>query len=141
MHRRDISKALFATAAGSALVGRQADAQTCTAPCFAQTDAESAISVTPTNLGYPQGDVRRYGADPTGTNDSTTAINNAISVMYQAASSGTLGVGAAVVNFPAGTFKICKSIVAKSYVTLQGNFGEDGTFGVQTSQQIGRAHV
>jgi hypothetical protein len=42
-----------------------------------QTAAELAASVTPTNIGYLPGDVRRYGADPTGVADSTTAITNA----------------------------------------------------------------
>jgi hypothetical protein len=80
MHRRDISKALFATATGSAVVARQADAQTCTAPCFAQTAAEiaaaAALSVPSVvvNYAYAPGDVRRYWS---GSGDLTTALNNA----------------------------------------------------------------
>lgn len=45
-----------------------------------RTAAEISAGVTPTNYAYPPLDVRRYGADPTGTNDSTLAINTAISV-------------------------------------------------------------
>lgn len=45
---------------------------------IAQTAAEIAASVTPTNYAYAPGDVRRYGGDPTGATDSTTAIQNAI---------------------------------------------------------------
>jgi len=42
-----------------------------------QTAAEAAAGVTPTNYGYPPGDVRRYGADPTGAADSSNAIETA----------------------------------------------------------------
>ena len=75
MRRRDISKALFATAAGSAVVSRRVDAQTCTAPCFAQTGAERNAGVTPTNYSYLPGVVDRY-ATP-GTTDMTAAIMTA----------------------------------------------------------------
>jgi hypothetical protein len=44
---------------------------------YARTAREISASVTPTNFSYPPGDVRRYGADPTGSIDCTTAINNA----------------------------------------------------------------
>ena len=45
---------------------------------YPQTAAESAAGVTPTNYGYPPGDVRRYGAKGDGTTDDTTAITNAL---------------------------------------------------------------
>ena len=45
---------------------------------FSQTSAEAAAGVTPTNLDYPAGDVRRYGADPSGKIDSSAAWANAI---------------------------------------------------------------
>jgi len=41
------------------------------------TAAEIAASVTPTNYFYPAYTLLRYGADPTGVSDSTTAFNNA----------------------------------------------------------------
>lgn len=44
---------------------------------YPRTAAEISAGVTPTNYAYPPGDVRRYGADPTGASDSTTAIQNA----------------------------------------------------------------
>lgn len=79
MRRRDISKALFATAAGSALVAQRAEAQTCTAPCFAQTAAEIAAGVTPVNYASPPGYVSRYGANTVpGTTNMSTAIMNAV---------------------------------------------------------------
>ena len=79
MRRRDISRALFATAAGSTIVAQSAEAQTCTAPCYAQTAAEIAAGVTPTNYSYSSGNILRYGADPTGSTDSTMAFNQALS--------------------------------------------------------------
>lgn len=84
MHRRDISKALFASAAGSALVAQRAEAQSCVAPCYARTAAEIAIGVTPTNLAYPAGYVYRYGTNTTpGTTDMTSAINTCANVCRQ----------------------------------------------------------
>jgi hypothetical protein len=44
-----------------------------------QTEAEAAAGVTPVDINYPAGDVRRYGADPTGKRDSSTAWTSAIS--------------------------------------------------------------
>lgn len=78
MQRRDVSLALFASAAGSALLTRTADAQTCTPPCWARTSAEIAAGVTPTNTSYPPGDVRRYGAVGDGVANDAPAIQNAI---------------------------------------------------------------
>jgi hypothetical protein len=43
MQRRDLSKALLATAASSALLSSRTEAQTCTAPCYAQTAVEVSI--------------------------------------------------------------------------------------------------
>lgn len=51
---------------------------------YARTPQEITAGVTPTNFTFPPGDVRRYGADPTGVADSTTAFNNAL------ASNGTV---------------------------------------------------
>lgn len=45
---------------------------------YARTAAEISASVAPTNFSYLPGDGRRYGADPSGAFDSTTAINNAL---------------------------------------------------------------
>lgn len=67
------------------------------------SDAEKNIGVIPTNYGYPQGDLRRYGADPTGTNDSTIAFQLAINVA-QANSNGS------TVVIPTGIFKVTSQI-------------------------------
>ena len=45
---------------------------------YPRTAAEIAAGVTPTNYGYPPGDVRRYGAVLDGTTDDTTSLSNAI---------------------------------------------------------------
>jgi hypothetical protein len=92
MQRRDLSKILLASSATSILGAESAQAQTCTAPCYVRTAAEITAGVTPTNLSYPPGDVRRYGADPTGSADSTTAIQSALNVNQ-------------AVYLPAGTYK------------------------------------
>lgn len=44
---------------------------------YARTAAEIAASVTPTNYGYPPGNVLRYGAKGDGVNDDSVAINAA----------------------------------------------------------------
>ena len=78
MQRRDISRALFATAtvtaAGAALVARPANATTCTgAPCYAPIAAESTVAVL--NPAYPPGTVDRYGTNTSpGTTDMTMAL-------------------------------------------------------------------
>lgn len=45
---------------------------------FNQTAAEIGASVTPTNYGYPPGNVLRYGCDPSGVFDSSTCFTNAL---------------------------------------------------------------
>ena len=79
MRRRDISKALFATAAGSTVVAQRAEAQSCTAPCYVQTAGEIAAGVTPVNYAYPPGWISRYGTNSVpGTTDMSAAIMNAV---------------------------------------------------------------
>jgi parallel beta-helix repeat protein len=50
---------------------------------YPQTPAEIAAGVTPVNFAFQAGDFRRYGGDGTGSADSTTAINTAVSVVQQ----------------------------------------------------------
>lgn len=80
MKRRELSQILLASSATSALAIRGVRAQTNTPPSYPATTAELAAGVTPKNNTYPPGDVRRYGADPTGAADSTTAIQSALNV-------------------------------------------------------------
>jgi len=62
--------------------GAQAQSGT-TSAFYPQTSAEANAGVTPTNLTYPHGDIRRYGADPSGTVDSTIAIQSALNVRQE----------------------------------------------------------
>ena len=81
MQRRDISKALFAAAAASTVVARQVASQTCSAPCYTQTVAESAAGVTPVNYANPPGVIDRYGTNATpGATDMSGALIAAASV-------------------------------------------------------------
>ena len=60
MDRRDLSKVLLGSAAGVALPGESAKAQSGVAQNFAQTAAEGAARVAPTNSVYPPGSLLRY---------------------------------------------------------------------------------
>lgn len=71
---------------------------------YARTTAEISASVTPTNYVYAPLDIRRYGGDPTGSTDSTSAVNALLSVLLQ------LGGGSAVI-WP-GTYKITSTVTA-----------------------------
>jgi parallel beta-helix repeat protein len=75
MHRREFSTALIAVATGAVLSRMRAQAHS-DAPGFAQTDAELAAGVTPTDTSAPLGDPRRYGALLDGAADDTTALRN-----------------------------------------------------------------
>ena len=108
MLRREIATALIASSAVAVLATETSVAQTCTAPCWAQTSAEAAAGVVPTNTSFRPGDWRRYGADPTGSIDSTAAITN--SCKANALSFDESG----------GTYKIASSIAVPSGVTIQG---------------------
>lgn len=79
MRRRDLPTALLATAAGSTVLST-AQAQTCTAPCYPQTPQELAAGITPTNLAYSPGDVKRYGAVGDGITNDTAAFTQARTV-------------------------------------------------------------
>ena len=80
MRRRDVSKALLASATGSALVAQRAEAETCRQPCHPRTHAEAAAGVKPTNHAYLEGDLRRYGAQGDGTTDDSVAWQAAVNV-------------------------------------------------------------
>ena len=80
---------------------------------FPRTAAEIAASVTPTNYSYKPFDLPRYGGDPTGVNDSTVAINAAISVM--------LANGGGAAHWTPGTYKITSTITANLSPTAGAN--------------------
>lgn len=75
---------------------------------WARTAAEIAAAVTPTIYFFPPGDVRRYGADPTGVADSTSA--------YQQAANSNLQV-----SMSEGTWKITGQVLCTARgVTFSG---------------------
>lgn len=107
MIRRDITQALFLSAAGAALVNKRAEAQTCTAPCYVRTAAEIAASVTPVNTSYAPGNVLRYGTNTTpGTTDMTSAFQSAFNQQAQ--------TGGAPVYVPTGSYLITATIAISS---------------------------
>jgi hypothetical protein len=75
------------------------DAASVGAVLWPRTTAEIAASVTPSDYAYPVSDVRRYGADPTGTNSSQIAVDRAIDVALAQTGGGT-------VYFPTGIYKV-----------------------------------
>ena len=79
--------------------------------------------------------VTAYGADPTGTNDSTTAIQNAINSLPTTGGhylDGRNQQGGGVVYLPAGTYKVSSTITVNAgAITLMGD-GRWSTFVVFT---------
>lgn len=69
-----------------------------------------SISITVADKLRQVINVLDFGADPTGVNDSTTAIQAAID-----------SVSAGTVVFPAGVFRISSNITMKPYVNMQGS--------------------
>jgi len=125
MRRRDLSKALLASASAASLYGAEARAQaTCNEPCYPSTPAESVNAVPPSNRAYPPGNVLRWGADPTGMRDSTSAIQNAVNVAWAAGNyaSPWSGEGGAtpVIVFPPGRYRVTGTITVPTGVTLRG---------------------
>ena len=104
MLRRELSMALLASTAGSALLDRTANAHSCTPPCYPQTAAEATAGITPTNTAIPShtatGEIypQRYGAMFNNSANDTTAINNAFLVGLAAGCQIVLPAGIALVS-------------------------------------------
>lgn len=71
-------------------------------PYYPVSALETGASVTPTNYSYPWGNVLRYGADASGTNSSTSAIQAAITSGHD-------------VLFPTGTYKAANLSQSANY--------------------------
>jgi hypothetical protein len=80
MRRRDVPKALLASATGSTLLVQHAGAHTCNQPNYPRTQAEVTAGVTPTNHAHVEGDLRRYGAKGNGATDDSVAWQTAVNV-------------------------------------------------------------
>lgn len=94
MRRRDISTALLASVSAAALTPRNAQAQTCTAPCYPTISAETKAGVTVVNTAYPPFYVDRYVNNTSpGTTDTSPGFNAAFKVC-QAGNGGKIRYGA-----------------------------------------------
>jgi hypothetical protein len=82
MRRRDLSKVIFASAAGS-MMSASARAADNTAH-ESRTRAESEAGITPSDPRYAPGDVRRYGARGDGLTNDVPAFQAAIDVARRA---------------------------------------------------------
>lgn len=130
MHRRELSKALLATATGAALLPTAANGQPCMAPCYPQTPAEASAGVTPADPTYPPYNVKRYGAAGDGKTDDTRAIQTAIDVqnnwqVYSAALGNKSNPGpdfaqGGEVYLPGGRYRISRPLLLAPNITLRG---------------------
>jgi len=86
---------------------------------YPRTAAEIAASVTPTNYYYPPLDIRRYGADPTGSATSDSARDSAIAVC------GTTGGTIICRADPGSTFKFSTpfALNTKTSIIFDGGSG------------------
>jgi hypothetical protein len=110
MQRREISKVLLGSVAGSALLAQQAQAQTCTPPCYPITPRESSSGQTPVDYSYPTADLRRFGGVGNGIADCTTALQKAAAV-------SAAGGGNVIID--AGTYRISSKLVIPANATLE----------------------
>lgn len=88
-----------------------------------QSAAEAAAGVTPSNYAYAPGNVCRYGADPTGVADSTSAFQQALNSVSYIVSPTTLAECLAQggeVYIPRGFYKIISTLYLNSNVHLVG---------------------
>ncbi len=112
MNRRNLSKLLFASAAGASLVVSRANAQSCTPPCYPQTGSEAAAGVTPVSMSYIPGQVLRYGTNTApGVTDLSTAIQAAIDQQKH---------GGADVLLPPGVVAFGSTLVVYSGTRISG---------------------
>lgn len=78
---------------------------------YDQSPGEIAAAVVPTSYGYPEGDVRRYGATTVAA-DNSAAINAALLVSSSAGGAACL---------PAGTWNITAPLVAPAGSSMYGH--------------------
>ena len=114
-------KVVITDASGSAIVGGTIDNipllnDVSATAGFARTAAEIAAGVTPTNLGYLPGDIRRYGGSgDNGTTDNTTALQQCLNA--------NAGFTEVVIPNMGGYYKVNGTIAvpANSHVSLRDN--------------------
>jgi hypothetical protein len=79
MKRRELIAAIASSTAGSLAVTSKAGAVATEAPRPTATTAEQASGVAPADSAYPEGDIRRYGATVSAS-DNSAAVNAAMKV-------------------------------------------------------------
>jgi Pectate lyase superfamily protein len=124
MRRRDLPSLLLATAVEASVPAKASAQPPCSRPCYPLAVAEGVNPVPPIDLTFPPGNVLRWGADPTGTEDSTLAIQRTVNVAWACGNYGSpwTGKGGAtpVVLFPPGRYRVTDSISVPTGVTLRG---------------------
>lgn len=85
---------------------------------YKRTDAEILNSVIPEDYSFLAGNIRRYGADPTFTSDSTDAIQTAIDLSAPPEEFPDISYPAAYV--PAGRYKVTDSLVTRYEMAIEG---------------------
>lgn len=135
MRRRDLSKVLLASAAGTTLVSRSASAQSCNAPCYPQTAVEASLGVTSIDDTYPsheQGGVvypQRYGFSASASGSANrAALQTAVSVAAGASTVRTVNNGFAYftlsapeLHLPEGEFSMEGAVNLQECAVIRGN--------------------
>lgn len=116
---------------GGYLPGLTLDASIIGQFLWPRTPAEVQAGVTPSNYGYPSGNVLRYGADPTGASDSTIAFVAASNVVSQQL--GAQEIKSGVVYIPVGLYTFSTALTFPNGTILQG----EGCFNTCVSPTFG----
>ena len=104
--RRDFIRHMSTIGAAGAVAGiaeagsAHGEANSGSSAVWPVAESERAAAVIPANLQFAPGDVRRYGADPSGRSDSTQAFLDANAV-------GSHGGGS--IRIPSGQYKYAPS--------------------------------
>lgn len=98
---------------------------------YAITTAEITAGIVPTNFQYPPLDIRRYGADPTGTLPADNAMSTAIAVAKAQGNGGTI-------RAPAGLYTFGSEINLDSAVSIfiEGDGGANSATGTPTTLEF-----
>jgi hypothetical protein len=132
--RRQLIRRISSLGAAGALgaipntVSPQVASQAATGGDWPLSAAERSASVTPVSLQFAPGDVRRYGADPSGVRDSTQAFVDANLV-------GTNGGGS--IRIPSGRYKYAPSTTLNVAVSWLGEGAHETFIFCDTSKFTG----
>jgi hypothetical protein len=114
MRRRDLPASLFLSTVAAALAPARSRADDSQPGSYALTAAERAAGLTPPNLSFPPGDLRRYGARPEA--DMSEALRAAVTQAQRP--------GGSAVHVPAALGNRCTvsaGVVISAPITLYGD--------------------